>query len=109
MGGDDLSVEMALAKSLDDALDLDTSRAWGTIAEVSDGAVAGHSGVDFSTPEPAIVADYEPDFEVEDELEELVSLADDLPGFGPSEEDDMLDFLDSLAELDDGDFDLEDV
>ena len=102
MGGDDLSVEMALAQSLDSALDLDTSRAWGTIAEVSAGAVTPAQVINSYHLEPANVAG---DEEI-DELEEILKL-DDLTDFGQDGEDDMLDFLDSLAELDG--LDLEDV
>jgi hypothetical protein len=49
MGGDDTSVEMALAQSLNDAMEVSTARSWESIAEVSDGAVkavaSGATGV----------------------------------------------------------------
>src|SRR5262249_55944164 len=43
MGGDDTSIEMALAQSLNDSMEVSTARSWETIAEVSSGAVKARS------------------------------------------------------------------
>jgi hypothetical protein len=87
LGGEDVSVEMALAQALDEHLPGDTLRAWETIAETADGAVKGGD----AKAVPVAVAT-----EPQGDLESLLALVG--LGAGPAEGgDDLADFLDTMA------------